>query len=266
MRYYSRGNYLVKNKSQADFDGILLSETIYSAGFTSNWHFHENPYFTFILNGGSIEERKKLSNECVPGQLLFYYWQIPHRNSNYQPSSRNFNIEFDKHWLNELGVTVTGINDVFLLDDINSKLMLLKIFKEYRQIDICSEIAIQSTGLKLLSSISKKEKEEKYLPGWVKPLAELLNDCCDKNYSLRELSALLHIHPITISKNFPKFFNCTLGEYMRRTKICRSLSLVKKPDLSLTDVAYSCGFADQSHFTRVFKQMTGFLPGQYKRF
>ena len=25
MRYYSRGNYLVKNKSQADFDGILLS-------------------------------------------------------------------------------------------------------------------------------------------------------------------------------------------------------------------------------------------------
>ena len=159
MRYYSRGNYLVKNKSQATFDGILLSETNYSAGFTSHWHFHENPYFTFILNGGSIEERIKSSNVCVPGQLLFYYWHVPHRNSNYQPSSRNFNIEFDKNWLDELGVTVTGINDAFLLDDINSKLMLLNIFKEYRQNDSCSKITIQATGLKLLSSIVKKKKK-----------------------------------------------------------------------------------------------------------
>ncbi len=30
-----------------------------------------------------------------------------------------------------------------------------------------------------------------------------------------------------------------------------------------SQVAHSCGFVDQSHFTRVFRQISGFTPGVY---
>jgi len=34
---------------------------------------------------------------------------------------------------------------------------------------------------------------------------------------------------------------------------------------SISDVAYSCGFSDQSHLTRTFKKAVGVTPGQYLR-
>ncbi|MFV8347795.1 AraC family transcriptional regulator [Flavobacterium sp. ZB4P13] len=33
---------------------------------------------------------------------------------------------------------------------------------------------------------------------------------------------------------------------------------------SLTDISFECGFADQSHFIRTFKQQTGFLPKKFQ--
>jgi AraC family transcriptional regulator len=35
--------------------------------------------------------------------------------------------------------------------------------------------------------------------------------------------------------------------------------------LSLSDVALACGFADQSHLTRVFTGMVGVSPGAWRR-
>jgi AraC family transcriptional regulator len=52
---------------------------------------------------------------------------------------------------------------------------------------------------------------------------------------------------------------------MRKLKIERSLEMLKTPGIRLTDVAYDCGFFDQSHFTRTFKQLTGLLPAQYQK-
>ena len=41
--------------------------------------------------------------------------------------------------------------------------------------------------------------------------------------------------------------------------------LLRDGRLSLSDVALSCGFADQSHFTRVFTKLTGLTPGAWRR-
>lgn len=49
----------------------------------------------------------------------------------------------------------------------------------------------------------------------------------------------------------------------QRVEIARDL-LVNTP-LSLADIALACGFADQSHFTRVFAHIVGTPPGQWRR-
>ena len=40
--------------------------------------------------------------------------------------------------------------------------------------------------------------------------------------------------------------------------------LLERDGGSLSEVAYSCGFADQSHLTRAFRRATGLTPGQYR--
>jgi AraC family transcriptional regulator len=65
-------------------------------------------------------------------------------------------------------------------------------------------------------------------------------------------------------RHFTRTFRQTMGMSLHRWLTLHRVDVAKKMLLnrekSLADVALSCGFADQSHFTRVFAGMTGFTP------
>jgi len=52
--------------------------------------------------------------------------------------------------------------------------------------------------------------------------------------------------------------------YLAQFRVNRAQEMLAAGN-SLSDVAYSCGFSDQSHMTRTFKQAVGVPPGQYAR-
>jgi AraC family transcriptional regulator len=43
------------------------------------------------------------------------------------------------------------------------------------------------------------------------------------------------------------------------------MTLVRQPGQLLSEVALACGFADHSHFSRVFTRQTGLSPGVWRR-
>ncbi|MGJ7519755.1 helix-turn-helix domain-containing protein [Variovorax sp. LT1P1] len=47
--------------------------------------------------------------------------------------------------------------------------------------------------------------------------------------------------------------------------MARARELLRASDLPLAEVATACGFADQSHFTRVFSRAEGAPPGHWRR-
>jgi AraC family transcriptional regulator len=48
-------------------------------------------------------------------------------------------------------------------------------------------------------------------------------------------------------------------------RVERSLAFMSRRNLSLTEIAISCGFADQSHFTRSFKRIMGLKPSAFRK-
>jgi transcriptional regulator GlxA family with amidase domain len=48
-------------------------------------------------------------------------------------------------------------------------------------------------------------------------------------------------------------------------RVARAKSLLRRSDGSLADIAVACGFANQSHFTRVFSREVGLSPTQWRR-
>lgn len=96
-------------------------------------------------------------------------------------------------------------------------------------------------------------------------LKEILQDEWNQNHSLSDLSIRLGVHPVTISKYFSRYFGCTFGEYMRKIRVDRSLFFIRNTHYSLTEIAFLCGFSDQSHFIRVFKQYTGLYPKYFQK-
>ncbi len=64
-----------------------------------------------------------------------------------------------------------------------------------------------------------------------------------------------------------RFNNCvglSPKEFSRITKFIHALNFMNRfPEKSLTEVGYDCGYYDQAHFIRDFKEYSGLTPGEY---
>ena len=54
-------------------------------------------------------------------------------------------------------------------------------------------------------------------------------------------------------------------QYLTRYRLRESLRLLRETELPITEVVYSVGFEDLSHFSRCFKREYGVSPRQYRR-
>ena len=68
---------------------------------------------------------------------------------------------------------------------------------------------------------------------------------------------------------FIRAFRMSTGDpphrWMLRERVERSKSLLEGGETPLIDIAAQCGFADQSHFTRIFKSFVGTTPAAWRR-
>ena len=53
--------------------------------------------------------------------------------------------------------------------------------------------------------------------------------------------------------------------WLTRQRVARAKELLRDPGQELSHIAQLCGFADQSHFTRVFSRSEGCSPGRWRR-
>lgn len=116
--------------------------------------------------------------------------------------------------------------------------------------------------------LKEKKKNKKKAPAWVKDLKKIIQDQIDNQFTfdLQKISKDLEINPSYLSREFSKYFgDLNFGDYVRKLRIEKAISLIQNSTYSLTEIAYMTGFSDQSHFTRIFKIHTGKNPSSYRK-
>ena len=262
MLALKQGKNMGKVLETSQARGISARPTIYSENDNSDvLHYHETSYFTFVLQGGALAKKKTDEVECFPGTLTFYHAGEPHQCLHQADFTKSINFEIEPQFYLENELTEAVLNSS-IKQNQGVKFAMLKIYKELLVKD---EFSNSSIEMSLLSLVKSKRALENKRPEWTNKITELLNDKWNEEVTLQDLSKFANVHPITVSKHFSKYFACTFGEYRRRQKIEKALQLIKTSKFSLTEIAYECGFYDQSHFTRTFKSLTGFLPKHYEK-
>jgi AraC-like DNA-binding protein len=265
MKYLSTGNFFGETNRLIKLGGITLTDTEYTHKHV-DWHYHENAYFTFLLQGKLIEGNKKESYQCSAGSLLFHSWQEPHFNVKPDEYTRGFHIEFDKNCFADFAFDINPLQGSFSIENPDIKFLLYKIFRETRVFDDGARASIQMLLLEIFGRMLRfRQNAQNKKPLWAKRLKEILHDGYAEKLSLKTLSGELQVHPVHLSRDFSKHFDCTLGEYVRKVRVEKSLSFLADENLSLTEIAFQCGFADQSHFLRCFKKINGVNPSAYRK-
>lgn len=83
--------------------------------------------------------------------------------------------------------------------------------------------------------------------------------------SLGDLALLAGRSPSHFAKKFRHSTGLSVHRFINRRRVQASLHLLKTGSLPLAHVALELGFSSQSHFTRLFSEMTGMTPARYRK-
>lgn len=265
MNLLRTGKFFGETSETIRLNGITLTDTEYTHERV-DWHYHENAYFTFILQGALIEGNGKETYHCSNGSLLFHSWQEPHYNIKPKGYTRGFHIELDRTCFDEMDFDTGRLRGSFNIENPAVKLLLYKIFQETKIYDDSTCASIQILLFEIFERLLEfnRTKHDKK-PFWVRKIREILHDNGAGSLSLKGLANELNVHPAHLSRDFSKHFQCTFGEYVRQIRVEKSLALLPEKNLTLTEIAHECGFFDQSHFLRCFKQIIGVSPSSYRK-
>ena len=62
------------------------------------------------------------------------------------------------------------------------------------------------------------------------------------------------------SRFFKRISGMTFSMYLNHIRVNRAIDLINNTDLSMTEIAMTCGFETIRNFNRVFRQITGYAP------
>jgi AraC-like DNA-binding protein len=82
---------------------------------------------------------------------------------------------------------------------------------------------------------------------------------------LVELATIAGLSIFHFARQFKHSVGMTPHHYHVSRRIARAKELLEKAQLSLSEIAFTVGFADQSHLSRHFRQIVGTSPGQFRR-
>ncbi|WP_050990877.1 MULTISPECIES: AraC family transcriptional regulator [Bradyrhizobium] len=104
----------------------------------------------------------------------------------------------------------------------------------------------------------------KLSPQEVARIKELLLDDAGADRSVAELAGACGLSAGQFSRAFRRTLGTSPHQWLLEQRVARAKCLLQGKQ-SISDIAFECGFADQSHLTRVFLRKVGITPGNWRR-
>jgi AraC-like DNA-binding protein len=81
----------------------------------------------------------------------------------------------------------------------------------------------------------------------------------------RDLAESCGLSPRHFTRAFEESTGMTPHRWLTRARVAAAKSMIEGGAASLAEIANACGFADQSHLTRVFQRLEGMAPAAWRR-
>jgi AraC family transcriptional regulator len=86
-----------------------------------------------------------------------------------------------------------------------------------------------------------------------------------QDVSILDLAIVTNMSESHFSRSFKRSVGVTPYRYLMQRRVERAKQLLTQQAISMSDIALDCGFANQTHLTKVFRQMTGITPKAYQK-
>ena len=134
--------------------------------------------------------------------------------------------------------------------------------KEGRQLVIASSFTLLVTFICRLYGSEKKDTASP-LTQMAKVVSHIQKHFRE-SIRMDELGRIANLSVSQLQRKFKKTYDTSPVQYINKLRIHEACEMLKRHDLSITDIAYQCGFASSSFFSTQFRNHLGESPTSYR--
>ncbi|GHV79226.1 AraC family transcriptional regulator [Spirochaetia bacterium] len=258
--------------------------------FTFPLHWHDYYEILYVLKGNTYASIGGQTYEASEGDILTINKQLVHGFFPSSPGTSARIFQFESKIFNEsdnelrdgvLGAPVFARKPLLSVKKDGAlyekaAALIAEMFREYHVRDagyrLCIKSKLYEYALLFLREIkpeevvkSGRDTNSRYINERLERILSFIFKNCDKpGLSLDDAA-----NDAALSKfHFTRFFKKQTGQsfhaYLSMVRVSHAVENLLKTDISITDIAYQCGFSSLKTFNRVFKTYTGKSPSQYR--
>jgi len=249
------------------------------------WHYHPEIEIVHILNGNGKRHIGNHMSHYFNGDLIMVGPNLPHygftdRFTNHggeivvqfradflgsffesAPEMQFIRALFDR---SAFGLSFFGntkdlvgdrLNSLFYMNNFEKLIELIKILQimgESREFEVLN---VSGPGI-VISPQDTFRLDEVF---------DYVRSNFQSEIALEEVSRLANMTIPSFCRYFKKQTKKTFIEFVNEYRITHACKLISDGKLSISDIAFECGFNNFSHFNRQFKKFTQKTPSTYKK-
>ena len=143
---------------------------------------------------------------------------------------------------------------------------LALFFDHLKSVDSSSMIELNFIVFMCFSIIMKNTKLKAYSEpdNYFKKAILYVNTHYEENICLKDVAKAININHIYLSRLFAKN-NLRFNDFINSFRIRKANQLLKASDLSISEIAFNCGFGSIRNFNRIFLKHMNCTPNDYRK-
>jgi AraC family transcriptional regulator len=237
-------------------DLFALSETHYGRKHHSAAHAHEGATFAFVLHGGFTERQGSRAIECRPGDVLFRPSALEHDDLFADRETRCFNIDLPADFVPPSARSV-----------VDSRVggaawAAQRILAEARRSGPGDPLAVEAQVADLVATLCPPPRSA--MTSRMERVCSRLAETFAQSWSLSALAREAQVHPAHFARAFRQAQGESVGQHVHRLRVEYAAKQLARTSVPIAEIAVAAGFADQAHFSRVFRRHTGESPARFR--
>lgn len=125
---------------------------------------------------------------------------------------------------------------------------------------------LQDHVISYLSGVCRSihEKRKGKAGSAIRRIRRLIEERYAENLTVRDIAEGVYLSATYVSLLYKQETGETLFEYLTKIRMDKAKELLKDPQNKLYEVCYAVGYSDPSHFSKLFKKLTGLTPSAYR--
>jgi AraC family transcriptional regulator len=252
----SASPFLGETIALREIRGVTLCESVYPANAPIRRHEHESMFFSLTLSGAYVERHRRTEIEFGPGSASFHPCGEEHALRVGGDDTRCLNVELNAEWQDLASDSLHRTESGPLL------WAMARLDAALRAPFIDPE-AVESRVLDMFACLSPQEKVAGE-PLWLRRVEEIIHDEFSRSITVIGLARRAEVHPVHLSRTWRRFRGCSVLRTLHRLRIEAACRRMTAERTSLAELALEVGFADQAHFSHVFRTVTGMTPARFR--